>query len=85
MIEQTVDGLKALRLAGMVVALQEQQLSTEAQSLAFEERLAMLVDREIITRDNKRIDRLLRNARLKHNQASLEEVRYSSARQLDKP
>lgn len=69
----------------MVAALQEQQLSTAAQSLAFEERLAMLVDREIITRDNKRIDRLLHNARLKHTQASLEEVRYSPARQLDKP
>lgn len=85
MIEQTVDGLKALRLAGMVAALQEQQLSTAAQSLAFDERLAMLVDRELITRDNKRMDRLLRNARLKHSQASLEEVRYSPARQLDKP
>jgi hypothetical protein len=60
-IEQTVEGLKALRLAGMVAALQEQQLSTAAQSLAFEERLSMLVDRELITRDNKRIERLLRN------------------------
>jgi len=45
----------------MVAALQEQQLSTAAQSLAFEERLSMLVDRELITRDNKRIERLLRN------------------------
>jgi len=84
LIEQTVEGLKTLRLTGMVTALQEQQVSTAAQSLAFEERLSMLVDRELITRDNKRIERLLRNARLKHSQASLEEVRYSPARQLDK-
>jgi len=48
----------------MVAAFQEQQVSAAAQSLAFDERLAMLVDRELITRDNKRMKRLLNNARL---------------------
>jgi DNA replication protein DnaC len=53
-------------------------------SLPFEERFAMLVDREHTWRENRRVARLLREAKLKSSQACLEEVRYGGGRKLDK-
>src|SRR3569833_104789 len=54
------------------------------QVLSFEERIALLVDRERIHRDNQRRTRLLRGARLKVAEASLEDINYKAARGLDK-
>jgi len=84
MFEQTLNTLKAMRLPGMAAALQEQQSSAAAQSLSFDERLAMLVDREQTWRSNLRVERLLRYARLKSTQASVQDIQFGGARQLDK-
>ena len=65
----TLDTLRALKLYGLVAALEEQATNPAAHSLAFEERLAMLVDRERLYRDNTRRTRLLQQARLKNAQA----------------
>src|SRR3569833_4070583 len=54
------------------------------QVLSFEERIALLVDRERLHRDNQRRTRLLRGARLKVSEASLEDLNYRAARGLDK-
>ena len=54
-----------------------------SSSLAFEERLAMLVDREIAWRDTRRLERLLSSAKLKHTQACVEDVIYDGSRGLD--
>lgn len=80
----TIDTLKALKLHGMLGALEEQQRDPAAQSLAFEERLALIVDRERLYRDNQRRTRLLRGARLKVAAACIEDIDYRAARGLDK-
>ena len=49
-----------------------------------EERLALIVDRERLYRDNQRRTRLLRGARLKVTEASVEDINYKAARGLDK-
>ena len=51
--------------------------------LSFEERVAMLVDAEYLFRENKRMKRLLKNAKLKLS-ASLEDIDYRAPRGLDK-
>ena len=63
--EHTLDQLRGLRLDGMVHALADQATSAAAAELAFDERLAMLVQREIDWRDGKRLTRLLKAAKLK--------------------
>jgi DNA replication protein DnaC len=68
----------------MLEALEEQQQTPNIQALSFEERVALLVDRERIHRDNQRRTRLLRGARLKVAEASLEDINYKAARGLDK-
>jgi DNA replication protein DnaC len=80
----TIETLKTLKLQGMLEALEEQQQTPSIQALSFEERVALLVDRERIRRDNQRRTRLLRGARLKVSEASLEDINYKADRGLDK-
>jgi DNA replication protein DnaC len=79
----TLDKLQALKFTGMVAALGDQMAMPDIEELAFEERLGLLVDREITERENRRLTNRLRRARLRHN-AALEDIDYRSARGLDK-
>jgi hypothetical protein len=49
----TTDRLRELGLVGMARALEEQRRHADAAELGFEDRLAMLVEREALERDNK--------------------------------
>jgi DNA replication protein DnaC len=80
----TIETLKTLKVYGMLEALEEQQQSPAVQGLSFEERLALLIDRERLYRENQRRTRLLRGARLKVAEASIEDINYKAARGLDK-
>ena len=80
----TVDKLQQLRCAGMAQALVEQLDSSEVVALSFEERLGLLVDREITERHSRQLTNRLRRARLKHD-ACLEDVDFRHRRGLDKP
>jgi DNA replication protein DnaC len=82
--EHTVSQLRALRLDGMVHALHDQASGTAAAGLGFEERLAMLVQREIDWRDGKRLARLLKAARLKVSSACIEDIDWRTSRGLDR-
>jgi DNA replication protein DnaC len=81
--EQTFEKLYTLKLAGMAEALKEQLGHPEMNDLTFEERISMLVDAEHLFRENKRMKRLLQNAKLKLS-ASLEDIDYRAPRGLDK-
>jgi DNA replication protein DnaC len=80
----TIETLKSLKLNGMITALEEQQNSAATQGLSFDERLALIVDRERLYRDNQRKSRLLRGAKLKVAVACVEDINYKAARGLDK-
>jgi IstB-like ATP binding protein len=69
--EHTLDQLRSLRLDGMVHAIEEQATSTAANALSFDERLTLLVQREIAWRDDRRVQRLLKAAKLKISAALL--------------
>jgi DNA replication protein DnaC len=79
----TLDKIERLRLAGMAKALSEQMQNNEIGSLTFEERLGLLVDRELTERENRRLTTRLRIARLRH-QASIEDLDFRGTRGMDK-
>ena len=79
---QTLDKLRTLKLTGMAEALIE-QLNSPVSELSFEERLAILIEREWITRENKRLARRLSQAKLKDN-ACIEDIDYDHPRKLKK-
>ena len=79
----TYDRLIALGLAGMAKALDEQRRQPDIEALSFEERLGLLVDREAIERENKRLGSRLKFAGLRQT-AIVEDVDMKAARGLDK-
>jgi DNA replication protein DnaC len=82
--EHTLDQLRGLRLDGMVHALADQATSAAAAALAFDERMALLVQREIDWRDGKRLARLLKAAKLKVGSACIEDIDWRGSRGLDR-
>ncbi|MDP7291290.1 MAG: IS21-like element helper ATPase IstB [Alphaproteobacteria bacterium] len=80
----TLDQLRELRLAGMAAAFTEIQGNPQAEQLGHPEWLALLLDREAGERQSRRLQYRLRNARLRHSQASIEDVDYRSPRGLDR-
>src|SRR3982751_6796008 len=81
--QATTDKLILMRLRGMAEALREQQESAGAQRLSFEERLGMLIDRQWNWRENRALDRRLRNGRL-NGTACVEDIDYRTQRGLDR-
>src|SRR5258705_8004868 len=74
MMNNTLAQLRDLRLAGMVSAVEEQLSSAASTGLSFEERLALMVDREVHHRDDKRRAAVMKRAGLKYPQACIEDV-----------
>jgi DNA replication protein DnaC len=79
---QTVEKLQGLRLEGMVQALEEQRQQKDIVELDFEARLALLVERQCLYRDNRGLALRLKKAQLKLSNATLEDLDYRPARGL---
>ena len=85
MLNQATPGqAPQLRLTGMADALQAQlESSAQYQELSFEERLGLLVDREWTWREDRRVRRLLQEARLRLA-ACMEDIDFRVSRGLDR-
>lgn len=83
LITPTLEKLQTLNLSGMSRALTEQLEQPSYQALSFEDRLGLLVDRELSDRDNRRLERNLRSAKLRVS-ASVEDVNFRHPRGLDR-
>ncbi|MDA3919058.1 MAG: IS21-like element helper ATPase IstB [Salinisphaera sp.] len=81
--QNTLDTLRRLKLTGMGDALERQLAQPDTHDLAFEERLALLVDHEVLHRDNRRLARLLKAARLRVP-ACVEDIDYRHPRGLER-
>lgn len=78
----TLDTLKTLKLTGMVQALREQLEMPDIAALSFEERLGLLVDRELTERRDRRFKTRVRQAKLRLS-AQVEDIDYRHPRGLD--
>lgn len=83
LIHPTLNKLQELRLQGMKKAFAEQLEQVDIKSLSFEERLGLLVDREVADRETRRLTTRLKKAKLKQP-ALLEDIDYQQPRGLDK-
>ncbi len=70
---------------GMAAAVEEQLSSTASTSLSVEERLALMVDREVRQRADKRDAALLKRSRQKYPQACIEDVDGRAGRGFERP
>lgn len=83
MTQDTLRKMNELKLFGMAHAFTQQIESASATHLSFEERVGLLVDHEVAFRDDRRLHRLLTNAKLRET-ACLEDVDYETRRGLDR-
>ena len=83
LVHPTIESLKKLRLLGMAKALENQLDQPQIESMGFEERLGLIVDREICDRETRKLQIRLRNAALKQ-EASIEDIDYRASRGIDK-
>ena len=80
----TLDQLRHLKLHGMARAFAELGDNAQAGELDHAQWLALLLDREEAERNDRRLTYRLRNARLRHPDACIEDVDYRAPRRLDK-
>ena len=80
----TLDQLRALKLDGMADAFVELETQDRSKELSHAEWLALLIDREAANRSTSRFRSRLKAARLRHGQASVEDVDWRAQRRLDK-
>jgi len=83
LIHPTLEKLRALKLEGFARGLEEQRQTADIESLGFEERLGLLVDREMMDLENKRLSSRLHKAKLRQS-ACLEDVDFRHPRGLDR-
>ncbi|NIS72359.1 MAG: ATP-binding protein [Proteobacteria bacterium] len=81
--EQTIEKLYTMKLQAMAEAFREQLANPEMEELSFPERFGLVVDRQWSWREERRMQRLLQNAKLK-SQACVEDIDYKSPRGIDK-
>ena len=83
LIHPIIDKLQNLRFFGMLSALEEQIKMPDIEKLSFDERFGLLIDRELIDRQNRRFKTRLRKAKLRQN-ACLEDIDFRHPRGLDR-
>jgi DNA replication protein DnaC len=83
LFEQTITKMLALKLKGMVNALEEQRKSADVSAYSFEDRLAMLVERQWLWKENRALATRLKYAKLRQP-ACLEDINYRHPRGLQR-
>lgn len=81
--QATIDKMQAMKMTAMAEAFHTQLKSNQGTDLSFEERLGMLIDIEWTSREQRKLARRLKTARLRYA-ASLEDVDYKTPRGLDR-
>ena len=84
MTEQTLEKLRLLKLNAMAATWAAQRSDTSIAELDFDARFALLIEAETLARDNKRLSKLLYDAKLRIPNACLEDVDHSAKRELDR-
>jgi len=81
--QQTMDKLYDMKLTAMAEAFNQQLAQPDLDELSFEDRFAMLVDRQWTFKEDRRMTRLLRTAKLRDG-ACIENIDFKTPRALDR-
>ena len=82
--QPTLEQLRSLKLNAMASAWEEQAQQAASTALSFDERFALLVEAEWRQRENQRLGRVLKEAKLKLGHAAIEDIEYPARRELDR-
>jgi DNA replication protein DnaC len=79
----TLEKMQSMKMAAMAEAFQKQFESPQYGELSFEERVGMLIDTEWTAREQRKLSRRLKGAKLRYP-ASIEDIDYHPSRRLDR-
>lgn len=82
--QATIDKMHTLKLTSLAEAFDRQIRSSECAALSFEERVGMMIDAEYDAREQRKLTRRLRWAKLRYPDASLEDIDWQATRGLDR-
>ena len=80
--QQTIDKLHMLKLMGMAQAFTDQLNQPDMDRLSFAERFGLIVESQWTWKEDNRMSRYLKNAKLKQN-ACVEDIDFKTHRGLD--
>ncbi|MEK7376369.1 MAG: ATP-binding protein, partial [Candidatus Margulisiibacteriota bacterium] len=83
-IEQTLEKLEQMNLHGMSKSFKERITRTDHKDISFEEFFGLIIDDEYMHKQNLRLCRLLKLAKLKFSSACLENIDYRQPRGIIK-
>lgn len=83
LIHPTIEKLNSMRLAGMAKGLRAQLENPEIHNLPFEDRLALLVEAELLERETRQLATRIKGAKLREN-AALEDLDTKASRGIDR-
>lgn len=81
--QQTLDKMQAMKMAAMAEAFEHQLAKSDYADLSFEERIGLLIDTEWTAREQRKLARRLRSAKMRYP-ASLENVNFKTPRGLNR-
>jgi DNA replication protein DnaC len=84
MYQHMLDQLSELKLKGLKEAFILQRENPDYMHVPFEERLAHLIDAEVVARKNDRLQRYFRASKLKYKNAFLTDIKYIASRHLQR-
>lgn len=79
----TFEKLRALKLPGMIDALEHQHETPDLHKLSFEERFALIVDWQFSQQETQNLEKRLRSAKLRQA-ACIEDINFDAPRGLDR-
>lgn len=82
--DNTINKLREMHLSVMAAAFNEQISDPQFESLSFEDRVSLIVDKEWCARKNNHLKRLMKTANFSESEACIENIEYHSDRKLDK-
>jgi DNA replication protein DnaC len=82
--ENTANKLREMHLSIMASAFKEQLTDSQFQSMSFEDRFGLTVDKEWCARKNNHLKRLVKQAGFSESGACVEDIEYHPDRDLDK-
>lgn len=82
--ENTANKLREMHLSVMTSAFKEQLTDPQFQSMSFEDRFGLIIDKEWCSRKNNHLKRLVKQAGFPEPGACVEDIEYHPDRNLDK-
>lgn len=84
LMEPALDKLRLLHLFAFANAWIAQRSDASSHEIDFDTRLGLLIEAELTSRDQKKLQKLLKDAKLRISDACMEGIEYAPRRELDK-